>query len=151
MREQQDPISGFLPPKQLIDVDTLAVGRGGTTAYKQLDESATMTALAANMCLAVCKSLGKENTALFVSMGQSMMDMLQKAGPLSLVNSNINQGNNSMILHTVNSIFDFAQQVCRKSFLIPYYSSSTLRVNRLTNLCDTHPSTESTDGQDQSW
>ena len=110
MREPHDPISGFLPPKQLIDVDTLAMGRGGTTAFKQLDESSTMTALAANMCLAVVKSLGKENAALFVTMGSSMMEMLQKAGPLSLVNSSINQGNDSMILHTVTSIFDFAQQ-----------------------------------------
>ena len=110
VREPHDPISGFLPPKQLIDVDTLAMGRGGTTAFKQLDESSTMTALAANMCLAVVKSLGKENAALFVTMGSSMMEMLQKAGPLSLVNSSINQGNDSMILHTVTSIFDFAQQ-----------------------------------------
>ena len=111
VREQQDPISGFLPLKQLLDVDTLGMGRGGITANKQLDENATMTALAANMCLAVCKSVGKENAALFVSMGQSMMEMLQKSGPLSLVNSNINQGNSSMIVHTVNSIFDYAQQV----------------------------------------
>lgn len=101
-----DPTSGFLPLRDSV----LRVANGDTS---EVSEATAMAGLSAGMCLAMARSLGRENPAIFIAMAASMTAMLQKSGPFSLASasgrSNGGSGG-SMVDHTARSIFEFAQQ-----------------------------------------